>query len=55
MNMCKDGQALVIKKVTKRLNEGNIDRVAISMSSDGCENLFIMLVKFSHGKGMHYG
>ena len=51
MNMGKDGQTLVLKEVTKRLNESNIDRMAISMSSNGCGHLFSMRAKFSHGKG----
>ena len=45
----------MIKEVTKRLNERNIDRVAIAMSSNGFENLFSMIVKFSHGNRTHYG
>ena len=55
MNMGKDGQDLVLKEVTKRLNESNVDRVAIAMSSNGCENLFSMLAKCSLGKRMHFG
>ena len=46
----EDGQALVLKEVTKRLSECVIDLVAIIVSSNGYENLLSMLAKFSHGK-----
>ena len=50
MNMGKDVQVLVLKEVIKRLNESNIDSVAITMSSNARENLFSILANFSHGK-----
>ena len=53
--MGKDRQVLVLKEVTKRLNKSGIDRVAISISSNGCENLFIVLDNYSHGKRMYFG
>ena len=52
MNMGKDVQVLVLKEVTKRLNESNIDHMAIAMSINARENLFSMLANFSHGKRM---
>ena len=50
MSMGKIGQQTVYREITKRLNEGNIDRVSLAMSSNDCENYFGLLSKFSHGK-----
>ena len=51
MNMGKDGQVLVFKEVTKRLNENNIDRVVIAISSDNRENYLACLSSFLMTKG----
>ena len=55
MSMGKIGQQTVYREITKRLNEGNIDRVSLAMSSNDCENYFGLLSKFSHGKRIYFG
>ena len=55
MSMGKKGQEKVANEIFKRLDETNINRVAMSLSSNGCENFFSMLVKFSHGKRLYFG
>ena len=47
--------ATCYQEITKRLDESNIDRVALAMSSNDCENFFGMLVKYSHGKRIFLG
>ena len=49
MSMDKRDQDTVYKEITKRLDASNIDRVALAMSSNDCENFFGMLAKYSHG------
>ena len=55
MSMDKKGQATCYQEITKRLDESNIDRVALAMSSNDCGNFFGMLVKYSHGKQIFLG
>jgi hypothetical protein len=55
MSMGAVGQKQVYKEITKRLNESNIDRVALALSSNDCKNYFGMLTKYSHGKRMYFG
>ena len=55
MSMGTVGQKQVYKEITKRLNESNIDRVALALSSNDCENYFGMLTEYSHGKHMYFG
>ena len=43
MSMGKRGQATCYEQITKRLDASNIDRVAMAMSSNDCENFFGML------------
>jgi len=50
MSLGKKGQATCYQENTKRLDESNIDRVALAMSSNDCENFVGMLLKYSHGK-----
>jgi len=55
MSMGKRGQDTVYKEITKRLDATNIDRVALAMSGNDCENVFGMLAKYSHGKRILLG
>ncbi|KAL7545104.1 hypothetical protein ACHAWF_008471 [Thalassiosira exigua] len=55
MSMGKSGQETCYKEISKRLDESNIDRVAATMTSNGCENFFGMLSKYSHGKRIFWG
>ena len=55
MSMGKVGQQRVYKEITTRLNASNIDRVALVLSSNDCENFFGMLAKYSHGKRIYFG
>ena len=55
MSMGKKGQATCYQEITKRLDESNIGRVALAMSSNDCKNFFGMLVKYSHGKRIFLG
>ena len=51
----KRGQDAVYKEISKRLDVSNIDRVALAMSRNDCENFFDMLAKYSHGKRIFLG
>lgn len=55
MSMSERGQATVFKEISKRLDSSNIDRVAMTMSSNDCENFFGMIAKYSHGKIIFLG
>ena len=55
MSMSGAGAALVICEISKRIDRFNIDRVALTYSSNNCENFFGMLAKFSHGKRINFG
>ncbi|KAL7531548.1 hypothetical protein ACHAWF_003815 [Thalassiosira exigua] len=55
MSMGVIGQEKVRCEITSRLNETNIDRVAIVFSGNHCENFYSILAKFSHGKRINNG
>ena len=55
MSMSPAGVAAVNHEISKRLNDSNIDRVALTYSSNNCENFFGMLTKYSHGKRINFG
>lgn len=55
MSMGKSGRIKVKGEITKRLDENNIDRVALAMSSNRCENFFSVLVKYTCGKRVYFG
>ena len=55
MSMGENGRAQVYKEISKRLDDRNIDRVAMALSSNACENFYGMLTKYTHGKRINYG
>ena len=55
ISMGKEGQAICYSEITKRLDETNIDRTAMSLSSNDCENFFGMITRYSHGKRIFWG
>ena len=55
MSMGKRGQMKCYNKIAKQLDSSNIDCVAETMSSNGCENFFGMMAKFSHGNRIFLG
>ncbi|KAL7536484.1 hypothetical protein ACHAXR_007193 [Thalassiosira sp. AJA248-18] len=55
MSMGEGGRAKIRNEITKRLDSKNIDRVALAMSSNGCENYFSQLVKYTCGKRIYFG
>ena len=55
MSMSEKGVAIVNQEISKRINYLNIDRMALTYSSNNCENFFGMLAKFSHGKQINFG
>ena len=55
MSMGMKGRAKLMNEITKRLDMKNIDRVALAMSSNRCENYFSVLVKFTCGKRIYFG
>jgi len=55
MSMGKAGWSKIMNEITKRLDAKNIDRVALAMSSNRCENYFSVLVKYTCGKRIYFG
>ena len=55
MSIGKKGRAKLKNKICNRLDENNIDRVALCMSSNRCANNFSVLVKFTCGKRIYFG
>ena len=55
MSISNIGRAKIRKEITKRLDKKNIDRVALAMSSNGCENFFSRVIKFTSGKRIYFG
>ena len=53
MDLSLAGQDTLIKIITARLGEVNIDAVSKILSSNCCENYFSVLTKFSHGKRLN--
>ena len=55
MSMGEKGRAKILKEIHSRLDAKNVDRVALAMTSNGCENFFSRLVKFTCGKRIYFG
>jgi RNA-binding protein YhbY len=55
MSMGKAAREKVYQEINKRLDATNIDKVAIAMSSNKCENFFSVLTKYTQGKRLYFG
>ena len=55
LSLNKAGQKKVSEVITKRLNEGNIERIAELMTSNKCKNFFGKLIKWTEGKCLYLG
>ena len=55
MSMGKKRRAKLKNEICKRLDEKNIDRVALCMNSNRCKNYFSVLVKFTCDKRIYFG
>ena len=55
MSMGMKGHAKLMYAITKRLDMINIDRDALTMSSNRCKNYFSVLVTFTCGKRIYFG
>ena len=55
MSMDKESMAKVANVIRSRVDKMNVDRIALLMSSNLCENYFSCLIKFSEGKRLNLG